>query len=95
MPSSAVEPSRQHGAAKRYLCAVKSDYLDHLSPASLHTLHLQGGPMNADEAKEFEKNDYIEQCIQLRYWDEEGKDPEREHPSFSYYRSLIESLVKN
>ena len=94
-PSSVVEPIRQHVAAKRYLCAVKSDYLDHLSPASLHTLNLQGGPMNADEVREFEKNDYIEQCIQLRYWDEEGKDPERAHPPFSYYRSLIESLVKN
>jgi len=94
-PLSVVEPIRQHVAAKRYLCAVKSDYLDHLSSASLHTLNLQGGPMNADEVREFEKNEYIEQCIQLRYWDEEGKDPEREHPPFSYYRSLIESIVKN
>ena len=93
-PISVVEPIRQHVAAKRYLCAVKLDYLDRLSSASLHTLNLQGGPMNADEVKEFEKNEYIEQCIQLRYWDEEGKDPEREHPPFSYYRPLIESLVK-
>ena len=51
--------------------------------------------MNKEEVTEFEKNDYLEQCIQLRYWDEEGKDPEREHPPFSYYRALIESLVKN
>ena len=94
-PLSVVEPIRQHVAAKRYLCAVKSDYLDLLSPASVHTLNLQGGPMNKEEVTEFEKNDYLEQCIQLRYWDEEGKDPEREHPPFSYYRALIESLVKN
>jgi len=93
--SSVVEPIRQHVAAKRYLCAVKSDYLDLLSPASVHTLNLQGGPMKADEVKEFEKNNYIEQCIQLRYWDDNGKDPDRVHPPFSYYRSLIESLVKN
>ena len=92
---SVVEPIRQHVAAKRYLCAIKSDYLERLSPASVHTLNLQGGLMNAEEVKEFEKNDYLEQCIQLRYWDEEGKDPEREHPPFSYYRPLIESLVKN
>ena len=93
-PTSVVEPIRQHVAAKRYLCAVRSDYFERLSPASVHTLNLQGGPMNADEVKEFERNHYLEQCIQLRHCDEEGKDPEREHPPFSYYRSLIESLVK-
>jgi len=93
-PSSVVEPIRQHVAAKRYLCAVKSDYFGRLSQASVHTLNLQGGPMNAEEVKEFEKNNYLEQCIQVRYWDEEGKDPERKHPQFSYYRPLVESLVK-
>ena len=93
-PLSVVEPIRQHVAAKRYLCAVKSDYLERLSSASVHTLNLQGGPMNAEEVEEFEKNDYLEQCIQLRYCDEDGKDPERKHPPFSYYRPLIESLVK-
>ena len=93
-PTSVVEPIRQHVAAKRYLCAVRSDYFERLSPASVHTLNLQGGPMNAEEVEEFERNDYLEQCIQLRHCDEEGKDPEREHPPFSYYRPLIESLVK-
>ena len=94
-PLSVVEPIRQHVVAKRYLCAVKPGYLERLSPASVHSLNLQGGPMNTDEVTEFEKNNYLEQCIQLRYWDEEGKDPEKEHPPFSYYRPLIESLVKN
>ena len=94
-PISVVEPIRQHVAAKRYLCAVKSDYLKRLSPASVRTLSLQGGPMNEIEIEEFEKNDYLEQSIQLRYWDDDGKDPDRVHPPFSYYRSLIESLVKN
>ena len=31
--------------------------------------------MNQEEVKEFEKNDYLEQCIKLRYWDEDAKDP--------------------
>lgn len=93
-PISVVEPIRQHVAAKRYLCAVKSDYLKRLSPASVLTLNLQGGPMNKEEIEEFEKNDYLDQCIQLRFWDEESKDLEREHPPFIYYRPLIESLVK-
>ena len=94
-PICVVEPIRQHVAAKRYLCAVESDYLERLSPASVLTLNLQGGPMNEIEIEEFEKNDYLEQSIQLRYWDDDGKDPYRVHPPFSYYRSLIESLVKN
>ena len=93
-PISVVEPIRQHVAAKRYLCTVNSDYLERLSPASIHTLNLQGGPMNKEEVKEFEKNDYLEQCVKLRYWDEDAKDPERVHPAFSYYRPLVESLVK-
>jgi phosphonate degradation associated HDIG domain protein len=93
-PVSVVEPIRQHVAAKRYLCAVKSDYFDRLSPASVHTLNLQGGPMNQEEVKEFEKNDYLEQCINLRYWDEDAKDSDRVCPSFASYRALIESLVK-
>ena len=93
-PISVVEPIRQHVAAKRYLCKVNSDYLERLSPASIHTLNLQGGPMNKEEVKEFEKNDYLEQCVKLRYWDEDAKDPERVHPAFSYYRPLVESLVK-
>ena len=92
-PVSVVEPIRQHVAAKRYLCAVKSDYFDRLSPASVHTLNLQGGPMNKEEVKEFEKNDYLEQCVKLRYWDEDAKNPKRVHPAFSYYRPLVESLV--
>ncbi len=93
-PISVVEPIRQHVSAKRYLCAVKSDYFEHLSAASVHSLNLQGGPMNEDEVREFEKNDYLEQCIKLRYWDDDAKDPRRLCPSFSYYRPLVESLVK-
>jgi gamma-butyrobetaine dioxygenase len=94
-PRSVVEPVRQHVAAKRYLCAVRDDYFKLLSPASVHTLNLQGGPMSVEEVAEFEKNDYLDQCVALRYWDEEGKDPNREHPPFYYYRHLIESLVQH
>ena len=93
-PVSVIEPMRQHVSAKRYLCAVKSNYFQSLSVASVHTLNLQGGPMNENEIKEFEKNAYLDECIKLRYWDEDAKDPERIHPQFSYFRALVESLVK-
>ena len=94
-PASVIEPVRQHVEAKRYLCAVRPEYFMRLSPASINTLNLQGGPMNEKEIEEFENNDYLDHCINLRYWDEKAKDPERKCASFSYYRSLIESLVKN
>ena len=94
-PISVVEPIRQHVATKRYLCAVRPEYFELLSAASIDTLNLQGGPMSSEEVIEFEKNDYLEECIKLRYWDEDAKDSNRICPSFSYYRALIESLVKN
>ena len=93
-PVSVIEPIRQHVSAKRYLCAVKSNYFQSLSVASVHTLNLQGGPMNENEIKEFEKNAYLDDCVKLRYCDEGAKDPERIHPQFSYFRALVESLVK-
>jgi len=93
-PASVVEPIRQHVATKRYLCAVDSNYFSLLSSASVNTLDLQGGAMSHKEVKEFEKNEYLEQCINLRYWDDKAKDPEKKCPSFSYYQALIVSLVK-
>ena len=46
-----TEPVRLHVAAKRYLCAVESEYLDLLSQPSLVSLRLQGGPMSAAEGE--------------------------------------------
>ena len=59
-PLSVVEPIRQHVATKRYLCAVRPEYFELLSAASIDTLNLQGGPMSSEEVIEFEKNDNIE-----------------------------------
>ena len=49
--------------------------------------------MTDKEIREFEKNHYLNQCINLRYWDDEAKDPNRKNPPFSYYKPLLESLV--
>src|SRR5216683_1655258 len=51
-PTEVTEPVRLHVLAKRYLCAVEPDYLAQLSPASVHTLELQGGPLTDVEARE-------------------------------------------
>ena len=52
-PPAVTEPARLHVAAKRYLCATEPGYLALLSPASVYTLSLQGGPMADGEAAAF------------------------------------------
>src|SRR5712691_11146054 len=47
-----TEPVRLHVAAKRYLCAIEPAYAATLSPASVYTLGVQGGPMRGSELAE-------------------------------------------
>lgn len=94
-PEAVVVPIRQHVAAKRYLCAVDPDYFDKLSEASVYTLTLQGGPMSAEEVAEFERNPYLDSCIKVRLWDDQGKDPDMPHPGFERYRPLLRALVNS
>lgn len=87
------KPVQLHVAAKRYLCAGEPSYLAHLSPASIHTLELQGGPMSEDEIKAFESNPEHRNAVALRRWDEYGKQPDLDVPAFAHYRELLVSLV--
>ncbi|HEV2638471.1 MAG TPA: HD domain-containing protein [Actinocrinis sp.] len=88
-----TEPVRLHVAAKRYLCAVEPGYFDRLSEASVHTLAVQGGPMTAAEAAEFETLAYAGESVRLRRWDEAAKDPDRGDPGFDHYRPLLMELL--
>ena len=82
-----------HVAVKRYLCATESDCFDLLSPASVHTLRLQGGPMNESEMAEFASNPELESLLQIRIWDEIAKVPGKRTRSFAYYVPLLENLI--
>jgi len=93
-PPEVTEPIRLHVAAKRYLVAVDPVYRDELSPASLLSLELQGGPMSQDEVGAFEGGPHTEAACRLRRWDDAGKEPGLEVPSLESYRSLLESLVE-
>src|SRR6266567_2364138 len=55
-----TEPVRLHVAAKRYLCAVEPGYAGTLSPASVYTLGVQGGPMRGSELDEFAASPYAQ-----------------------------------
>ncbi len=84
---------RHHVAAKRYLCATDPDYFARLSEASVLSLKLQGGPMSQAEAAGFARNPHLDDILQVRIWDDQGKDPAHQAPPFAHYRPLLERVV--
>jgi phosphonate degradation associated HDIG domain protein len=89
-----AEPIRMHVAAKRYLCAVDPSYLDELSPASIVSLELQGGPYSAAETAEFERSKFAEDAVRLRRWDDVGKVAGLETPGLEHYRPVLEAALR-
>ena len=90
--AAVAEPVRLHVAAKRYLVTTSADYRKMLSPASLHTLRLQGGPMSKSQAKCFREEPYAMDAVMLRRWDDLAKEPGKRTAPLSYYLQLLEDL---
>lgn len=86
-----VEPARLHVAAKRYLCAVDPAYFDALSPASILSLRLQGGPLDAAGVKAFEALPFAQDAARLRRYDDQGKTPGLSTPDLEHYRPFLEA----
>lgn len=93
-PPVIVECVRLHVSAKRYLCATDASYFGKLSPASVHTLSLQGGPMSAEEVAEFRKNPFHDEAVRVRIWDEGGKVANMKTRAFRDYVPLLERVVR-
>jgi phosphonate degradation associated HDIG domain protein len=93
LPDAVLEPIRLHVDAKRYLCAVESGYWDSLSPASRHSLELQGGVFSASEANAFIAQPFAEHAVRLRRYDDWAKMPQRVTPSLAYYRVTLETVA--
>ena len=85
------EPVRLHVAAKRYLCAVEPDYFSKLSPDSVRSLGLQGGPMSADEVAAFRRHPQWQEAVRLRRYDEAAKDPKATTPDFDHFLRHVEA----
>ena len=85
-----TEPIRLHVAAKRYLVTADAGYRSTLSPASIHSLALQGGPMTRDEAAAFVGLPFADDAIALRRWDDLAKEPGRPTPSLGYYLAMLD-----
>jgi len=87
------EPVRLHVPAKRYLLATDADYLAKLSPASVMTLKLQGGPMTSRESALFETEAFHKEAVRVRQWDDQGKVVGLKTPGLEHYRRLIDELT--
>jgi gamma-butyrobetaine dioxygenase len=62
-----------HADAKRYLCATEPGYYDSLTPASQHTLTLQGGIMSAADVARLATHPWLGDALRLRRWDDAAK----------------------
>ena len=84
-----VQPVRLHVAAKRWLCATRPDYFERLSPASVQSLKVQGGPMSPEEARAFEAEPHWRDAVRLRSWDEAAKVAGAATPPLEHYRPAL------
>lgn len=88
-----AEPVRLHVPAKRYLCATEADYAAGLSPTSIRTLALQGGPLEAEAASRFAALRYSAEAVRLRRWDDRAKTAGLATPSLADFRPLVEACI--
>lgn len=92
-PAAVTDCVRLHVTAKRYLCAVEPGYFDRLSDASVHTLRLQGGPMDEAEATAFAASPGLDDILRIRRWDEAAKEEGKPTPPFDHYEPLLRRVV--
>jgi phosphonate degradation associated HDIG domain protein len=92
-PPAVTAPIALHVAAKRYLVATDPAYAAGLSRASVQSLRIQGGPMDAAEITKFRGLRHAEDACRLRRWDDAAKVANRPVPPLEHYRERFESLV--
>jgi len=93
--AAVTEPVRLHVEAKRYLCAAEPGYFGRLSPESVRTQALQGGPMTAEQAAAFEARPYARDAVAVRRWDDQAKDPAVTPPGFAHFAPLLTSVLRS
>jgi phosphonate degradation associated HDIG domain protein len=92
-PQLVIDCVGLHVAAKRYICATDPAYFDQLSAASIHSLKLQGGPMNAAEVAAFETNPNFREIVRVRHLDDAGKIAGMATPGFAHYAPMLQRVV--
>lgn len=86
-------PIALHVTAKRYRCAVDPEALAALSRASVASLAVQGGPLDADACARFAAHPGAADALALRGYDDTGKTEGLIVPGFDHYRGLLERLA--
>ena len=89
-----TEPVRLHVPAKRYLCATEADYFARLSPDSVLSLKLQGGPMSADEVAKFRASPHAAAAVQLRRFDEAAKIANLQTPPVAHFLPYVRACLR-
>jgi len=84
---------RAHADAKRYLCATEPEYFARLSPASRHTLKLQGGVMSPGDAARFAQHRWLRDAVALRRWDDQAKVVGKKTRSLEAWAPLVRRCV--
>ena len=92
-PDHAGEPVRLHVNAKRYLTATDPGYFATLSPGSVRSLQLQGGPFTSELAAGFIALPYAQAAVRLRRWDEGGKVNGLKTPDLDHFRAHLEASL--
>jgi len=87
-------PIALHVTAKRYRCATEPGYTEGLSPASVQSLAIQGGPLDAAACATFAAHPAAAEAIRLRGYDDWGKIDDVEVPGWDHYRPMMERLAR-
>lgn len=88
-PDMVCELVQSHVQTKRYLVFKSKNYRLKLSPASLSTFLLQGGPMTPQEAQKFERDPLFRAKVALRNFDDRSKVVGLEVAPLSTYEPLL------
>jgi phosphonate degradation associated HDIG domain protein len=89
-----TEPVRLHVAAKRYLCATEPDYFARLSPDSVRSLALQGGPMSPGEVAAFQALPQSDAAVRLRRFDEGAKVKDLPTPPVAHFLPHLRASLR-
>ena len=85
---------RMHADAKRYLCSTEPGYHATLSPASQHTLTLQGGLMSPEEITRHAAHPWLGDVLRLRRWDDLAKVVGRETAPLAAWEPLLRTAFR-
>jgi phosphonate degradation associated HDIG domain protein len=91
-PDAVLEPIKLHVDAKRYLCAVDVGYWADLSPASKHSLELQGGVFDEKQVEAFKALPFSAEAVRLRRYDDLAKVPGHPTPDLTHFEKLLSQV---